>query len=106
MPYCDDCDEQHEWLCPLGRFEACCDMTPCGCLAMPARNETKARMHGTDDSDLESGLVDKMLLPAKYLECDRIVLGGGLCTSCRSSSCSNSDGKEDNQVVAAPMVEL
>ena len=22
MPYCDDCDEQHDWLCPLGRCEA------------------------------------------------------------------------------------
>jgi hypothetical protein len=83
-------------------------MTPCGCLAILARNETRARMHGTDDSDLESGSSDEvLLLPDKCLECDNIVLGGGLCISCRSSSCGSSSGsEEDNRVVAAPVIEL
>ena len=66
IPCCDECDEQHAWLCPLGRCEACCDMTPCGCLAILARNETQVRMHGADDSDLESESSDEiLLLPAE-----------------------------------------
>ena len=90
----------------LGLCEACCNMTPCGCLAMLARNETHARMHGTGDRDLESESTDEMLLPAKCLECDHIVLGGGLCSSCRNNSCSSSSEEKENQVMAAPMVKL
>ena len=62
-------------------------------------------MHGKDDSNLDSGSAEE-LLPAECLECDCIVLGGGLCSSCRNSSCSGGGKEEENQVVAAPMVEL
>ena len=91
MSYWDECGEQHEWMCPLWRCEACCDMSPYDCVAMLARNETQARMREVDDSDMEAEPADELLLPTKSLECDHIVLGGGLFSSCRNSSSNSGD---------------
>ena len=61
-------------------------MLPCGCLVKLARNQTQERMRDVGDSDLESDSEEELLLPAKCMGCDNIVLAGGLCCVCRDSS--------------------
>jgi hypothetical protein len=94
-------DSGGEWLCQQGKCEPCCEMTSCGC----AMQRALRQMNGARGDSEGSSSSGEFLWPDKCLECDAIVLGGGLCSECRGSEESDRSSDEGDIAVMAPMVK-
>ena len=83
-------DSGGEWLCrQCQQCEPCCEKTGCGC-----DKQEPDQMNDAEYDSEESASSGEFLWPDKCLECDAIVLGGGLRSECRGSEESDSSAEE------------